>query len=385
MATVSGTPPTIFDLEINLSSLSSGTLNTFSSYINRTSPIVFNPSDYYVSVSRFICSTQQIPLWSSILNTTAPYNDGYNTIYSVSLTYGIYASSQVYLRVINASAPVAPPPVPVLQQPTNGWGYVRSYYTICEMLNIALATAYGQLLTAVGGSATLDPNPPYFTWDNQTQIFTINCFPMSQYDKSSGDDVVNIIFNNNYRQYLLGWDYIALSDISTPNGLDIILNIRNTGNNYSPASVPPTYLPDDPTATLLQFQQSIQAPWAFSALSRIQITTSLPLAFPTLGALPLEVVGTSANNATNPVLCDFLVDYSSGGAGSFNQPVLYFPALDSYSSPVKLSGSSILTEFNIGVSWLTASGQIIPLAAYGTVNSSIKLTFTHKSLIENGF
>jgi len=382
MATASGTPPTVFDIEVNLSNLSAGTLNTMAVNVNRTTPIVYNSSEYYVSVSRFVCSTQQIPLWVPVLNTTAPYNDGYNTIYSLTLTYGIYKSEQVYLRIINTSTTIQPPSVPVLSQPTNGWCYVHSYYITVDMINTALATAYEQLLVAIGGFAELDPNPPYMTWNNQTQLFTMNCFPMSQYDKSTGDDVVNIIFNNNYRQYLLGWDYISLADTSTANGLDVLLNIRNTGDNYTPASSPPTYFPDDPTATLLQFQQNIQAPWSFCALAKIQITTSLPLAFPTLGALPLDVVGTAPNNATNPVLCDFLVDYSAGGAGSFQQPVLYFPALDSYSSPVRLAGSSVLTEFNVAVSWITITGQVIPLAAYGTINSSLKLTFTHKSLID---
>jgi hypothetical protein len=384
MATSSGTPPTIFDLEVNLSSLSTSTENALSTYVNRSVPIVLNPSDYYVSVSRFICSTQLIPLWSPVLNTTSPYNDGYNTIYSVTLTYETFSSEQVFLRVINTLDSAIPPPTPVTSQPTNGWGYVYSYYKICDMINEALATAYTSLLTEVGGSASLDPNPPYMTWDNQTQIFTMNCFPLSQYDQESGADVVGIYFNNNYRQYLLGWDFIAVSQINTPNGTDNLLNIKNMGNNYTPQSSPPTYYPADPDTVLLQYQQSISSPWCFCSLSKIQIVSSLPIAYPTLSALPLAIVGTANNNATNPVVCDFLVNYSSGGASSFAQPISYFPALDSYSSPIKLAGASVLNSFSIGVNWINLEGQAFPLYAFGNTNSSIKLTFTHKTLIENG-
>jgi len=382
MSTVSGVPPTIFDLEINLSSLSAGTLNSLSAIVNRTAPIVLNPSDYYVSVSRFICSTQQIPLWSPVLNTSSPYNDGYNTIYSLTLTYDTYTSGQVYLRVENTLNTATPPPAPVLEQPTNGWGYVYSYYVICDMVNIALATAYTNLIANIGGAVVLDANPPYMTWNNQTQIFTMNCFPLSQYDQSNGANVVNIYFNNNYRQYLLGWDYIGLSNISTATGEDVLLDLRNTGNNYIPQSSPPTYTPASPDMVLLQFQQSITAPWAFCALSKIQITSSIPVAYPTLTSLPLNNVGSGQNNNTNAILQDFLVNYSSGGASSFSQPISYSPALDSFSSPNKLAGSSTLTSFGVAVSWLNIDGQAFPLAAFGNVNSSIKLTFTHKSLIE---
>lgn len=382
MATISGIPPTVFDLEINLSSLNTSSENSLSTFVNRTSPIVLNPSDYYVSVSRFICSTQLIPLWTPQLNTTSGYNDGYNTIYSLTLTYGALSSDQTYIRVINTLDSATAPIAPVLSQPTNGWGYVYSYYTICDMINEALTTAYTQLATLAGGE--LPDLPPYITWDNQTQIFTMNCYPLSFYDQSSGDEVINIYFNNNYRQYLLGWDFIAVSVNNTATGTDNLLNIRNMGNNYTPQASPPTYTPTDADTVLLQFQQSISSPWAFCSLAKLQIVASLPIAYPTLSSLPLSVVGSANNNSVNPILCDFLTNFSSGGASSFSQPISYFPSLDSYSSPIKLSGSSVLTSFNIGVNWINLEGQAFPLSAFGNTNSSIKLTFTHKTLIENG-
>jgi len=384
MATSSGTPPSVFDLEVNLSSLSTATPNLLSAFVNRSSTIVMNPSDYYVSVSRFICSTQLLPLWVPILNTTTGYNDGYNTIYSITLTYGDFSSSQTYLRVVNTLATATAPLAPVLTQPLDGWGYVYSYYTICDMVNTALTTAYTELANLAGG--VLPPNPPYMGWENTTQLFTMNCYPMSFYDQSSGDEVINIYFNNDYRQYLLGWDFIAVSpaNYNSPTGIDNLLNVRNLGNNYTPTTSPPVYTPPDSAVVQIQFHQSITAPWAFCSLSKIQIVASLPIAYPTLSALPLAVVGSANNNATVPLLCDFLVNFSSGGASSFAQPISYFPALDSYSSPIKLSGASTLTAFTIGVSWMNLEGQTFPLSAFGNTNSSIKLTFTHKNLIEKG-
>jgi hypothetical protein len=375
--------PAIFDLEVNLSSLNNSSLNAISTTVNRAQTIVQNPSDYYVSVSRFICSTQQIPLWDPVINITAPNNDGYNTIYSVYLNYGAFSSQQVYLRVINTNSTVFPPQNPTVQ-PSTAWGYVYSYNTITQMINTALATAYTQLLASVAGSLPMDANPPYMTWDPQAQLFTMNCFPMSQYDQSTGNDVVRIYFNNSFRQYLLGWDFIGLTNTTNTNGKDCLLVLQNNGINYSPQNSPPSFLPTDPTTTMLQYSQNCQTYFAFATLAKLQIVATLPIAYPTQASLPLDQVGTVGNDLQIPMLCDFLVNYSSAQASGFCQPISYFPALDSYSAPIQLSGGSQLNSFSIGITWTNIEGQSFPLSAFGTVVASIKLTFTHKSLIQGG-
>jgi hypothetical protein len=375
--------PAVFDLEVNLSSLNNSSLNALTTTVNRSQSIVQNPSDYYVSVSRFICSTQQIPLWDPVINITSPNNDGYNTIYSVYLTYSTYSSQQVYLRVINTNSTVFVPQSPTVQ-PSTAWGYVYSYNTIAQMINTALATAYTQLVASVAGSLPMDANPPYMTWNPQSELFTMNAFPMSQYDQSTGDDVVEIYFNNSFRQYLLGWDYIGLTNTTSANGKDCLLVLQNTGINYSPQNSPPSFLPTDPTTTMLQYSQNCQTYFAFATLTKLQIVASLPIAFPTQASLPLDQVGAVGNDLLIPMLCDFVVNYSSAQSSGFCQPISYFPALDSYSAPIQLSGSSQLNSFSIGITWTNIEGQSFPLSAFGTVVASIKLTFTHKSLIQGG-
>jgi hypothetical protein len=376
-------PPSIFSLEVNLSTLTSG-LSDVASLVNRAGTIVANPSDYYVSVTRLIVSTQRIPLWQPVLNTTSPNNDGYNTIYSVYLTYGSYNSGQVYLRIINDDNTISPPQLPVTSQPLNGWGDVFSYNTITQMINVALASAYATLVSNVGSSATLDANPPYVTWNPVTELFTMNCFPMSQYDTSSSGDKVSIYFNNEYRPYLLGWTIeILTNQTNTPNGQDVLLLLTNLGNNYTPQSDPPLDTPLDADTVMLQMSQNISAPWCFVALSKIQIVSSLPIAFPTLSDLPLALVGTAFNNQTAPILIDYLVNYSQGGANAFQQPISYSATSDIFSSPLKLGGTSPITQFTIGVQWQNLQGQTFNLQTIGLRNSSLKLTFTHKSIIEN--
>jgi hypothetical protein len=376
-------PPSIFSLEVNLSTLTSG-LSTVGSLVNRAGTIVANPSDYYVSVTRLIVCTQRIPLWQPVLNTTSPNNDGYNTIYSVYLTYGSYNSGQVYLRIINDDNTVTPPQLPVTSQPLNGWGDVFSYNTITQMINIALASAYATLVSNVGSTATLDDNPPYVTWNPVTELFVMNCFPMSQYDTSSSGDKVSIYFNNEYRPYLLGWTIeILTNQTNTPNGQDVLLVLTNLGNNYTPQSDPPLDVPLDADTVMLQMSQNISAPWCFVALSKIQIVSSLPIAFPTLSDLPLALVGSAFNNQTAPILIDYLVNYSQGGANAFQQPISYSATSDIFSSPLKLGGTSPITQFTIGIQWQNLQGQTFNLQTIGLRNSSLKLTFVHKSIIEN--
>ena len=376
-------PPSIFSLEVNLSTLTSG-LSNVASLVNRAGTIVANPSDYYVSVTRLIVCTQRIPLWQPVLNTTSPNNDGYNTIYSVYLTYGNYNSGQVYLRIINDDNTVTPPQLPVTSQPLNGWGDVFSYNIITQMINIALASAYATLVSNVGAFAILDPNPPYVTWNPVTELFVMNCFPMSQYDTSSSGDKVSIYFNNEYRPYLLGWTIeILTNQTNTPNGQDVLLVLTNLGNNYTPQSDPPLDVPLDADTVMLQMSQNISAPWCFVALSKIQIVSSLPIAFPTLSDLPLALVGSAFNNQTAPILIDYLVNYSQGGANAFQQPISYSATSDIFSSPLKLGGTSPITQFTIGIQWQNLQGQTFNLQTIGLRNSSLKLTFVHKSIIEN--
>jgi len=374
--------PSVFSLEVNLSTLTDG-LSNVSSQVNRAGVILQNPQDYYVSITRMIVSTNRIPLWQPQLNTTSPYNDGYNTIYSVYLTYKDFNSGQVYLRVINDDDTVSPPTGSVSSQPTNGWGNVFSFDTISQMVNTAIATAYSALNTASGG--VLPSNPPFMIWNNQTQIFSMSCYPMSFYDQSTGDDVINIYFNNSYRPYLLGWAINILSNSTTsPNGEDVLLIIRNNGINYTPQNDPPTFAPSDPSTTTITMTQDISSPWCFVALSKIQVISTIPLAYPTLSDLPLNLVGDAFNNQTTPILMDFLVNYSQGGASSFQQPISYSATSDLYSSPIKMGGSAPLTSFGIGVYWQNLQGYSIPLQTWGLRNSSLKLTFIHKSIIESG-
>jgi hypothetical protein len=374
--------PSVFSLEVNLSTLTNG-LSNVSAQVNRAGVILQNPQDYYVSITRMIIATNRIPLWQPQLNTTSPNNDGYNTIYSVYLTYQGFNSGQVYLRIINDDETVSAPTAPVSSQPTNGWGNVFSYDTISQMVNTAIDTAYSALNTASGG--VLPSNPPFMVWHNETQLFSLDCNPMSLYDQSTGDDVVNIYFNNSYRPYLLGWAInILTNSTSTPNGQDVLLIIRNNGINYVPQNYPPTFAPSDPSTTTITMTQDIYAPWCFLALSKIQVVSTIPLAYPTLSDLPLSLVGDAFNNQTTPILMDFLVNYSQGGASSFQQPISYSATSDIYSSPVKMGGSAPLTSFGIGVYWQNLQGQSIPLQTWGLRNCSLKLTFTHKDIIENG-
>lgn len=372
-------PPPIFYLDVNLSTLEGG-LQPISKLVNRNSPIVDCPSDYYVSVSRFICSTQRIPLWQPQLNTTSPNNDGINTIYSVTLTYKTFTSTQTYMQVINEDNTVPAPVAPVTTEPLTTWGNVYSYFTICQMINTALATAYTDLVSKVG-AGVLYEDPPYMTWNSTTQLFSMTGYPLSQYDQSTTGDIVSIYFNNNFRQFLLGWDYqIQNNSVDSPTGQDVLLILQNLNNNISPIPVPPAVV--DPTTTTLIMTQHISSPWCFIALSRIQVLASLPIAYPYLTDVPLAVASTGLNNNTENILLDFIVNYSDGGAGAYQQPILYSASSDLFTAPQKMAGNHSFNSFYVGVRWVNLQGYSIPLETFGLRNASMKFVFIHKSIIE---
>jgi hypothetical protein len=374
-------PPPIFYLDVNLATLETG-LQPISKFVNRNSPIVDCPSDYYISVARFICSTQRIPLWQPQLNTTSPNNDGIKTIYSITLSYSTSISTQVYMQVINEDNTVPAPTAPVLTEPLTTWGNVYSYFTICDMINTALATAYTDLVAKVAVSGVgLYADPPYMTWNPTTQLFSMTGYPLSQYDQSTGGDVVNIYFNNNFRQFLLGWDYqIQNNSTSSSTGQDVLLVMQNLENNISPTPAPPTAI--DPTTTTLIMSQHISSPFCFIALSRIQVLASLPLAFPYLTDNPLAIAQTGLNNNTENILLDFIVNYADGGASAYQQPILYSASSDLFTAPQKLSGSHSINSFFTSVRWVNLQGYSVPLETFGLRNASIKFAFIHKSIIE---
>lgn len=374
-------PPPIFYLDVNLATLDAG-LQPISKLLNRNSPIVDRPEDYYISLARFICSTQRIPLWQPQLNTTAPNNDGINTIYSITLSYKTFTSTQVYMQVINEDNTVVAPTTPVLSEPLTTWGNVYSYFTICDMINTALATAYADLVSQVGSTVNLYVDPPYMTWDPITQLFSLTGYPLSQYDQSTGSSaIVNIFFNNNFRQFLLGWDIqIQNNSTNSPTGQDILLVLRNLQNNISPAPAPPTAI--DPTTTTLIMSQHISSPFCFVALSRIQVLASLPIAYPYLTDNPLVIAQTGLNNNTENILLDFIVNYADGGSSAYQQPILYYATSDLFTAPQKLAGTHSINSFFTSVRWVNLQGYSIPLETFGLRNASIKFAFIHKSIVE---
>ena len=374
----------IIYLDVNLSTTTAG-LNNVGTFVNRSSPILDDPAEYYVSVAKLVLSTSfSIPLWQPILNTTAGLNDGYNTIYSISLTYGANSSSQTYLRIRQDDLTIPIPPLPLTAQPTGlsyGWGNVYSYFTIVNILNTAIATAYAELLVLV---PSLNALPPYYEWDATTELFSLSCYPMTQYDTSITQNVVFLYFNNEFQPFLTGWSFIReTNNVNTANGKDCQLIIRNEGNNWLPIASPPTFYPATPTTTLLRIVQDFPAPFAFVALSSLQVLASLPFQTPELTSLPLALNGIANNNLTSSILTDFSVDYSAGGSGSFQQPIIYTPTSVINSRPIKLTGHNPITQFGIQINWVNLAGVVSPLQSIGVRNMSIKLAFIKNEIVEN--
>lgn len=338
----------IIYLDVNLSNSDSGVVN-LSKIVSRSSPILENPDNYYVAVARLVCPTSfSIWLWDPLLLANGSASaDGYNTIYSIVLTYGTTSSPITYLRVIPSDLTVSAPPVPVTIQPVNGWGAVYNYQTIVSMLNVALASAYAALVVL---NPSLLPTPPMYVFDPETSLFFIQMV--------TG---VSLYFNNEYRPYLAGFRYNRLtSNVGTASGKDLL--IVGTG-----------------TVT-----QGFVATWCFMALSSVQVVSSLPT-LSEFSDLPLYLQGSAPNNATSQILTDFAADYSSNGAGSFLQPIVYTPpSVIPGARFISMSGKNPIMDFSIAINWVDTQGIVRPMQTIGAgQNASIKLVFVKKSIIDN--
>ena len=385
----------IIYLDVNLSTGSYG-ITPLQKTISRSGNIVNHANDYMCAVIRAVIPCGSVWMFQPVfLQDGDAASDGYNTIYTITLTHGAFTSASVSLQAINVDASVPPPTTPLTSQPTNGWGAVYSYSSLVDMLNTALSTAYASLLAQV---PTLNAQPPYYTYSPASQMFVMNAYPLSQYSQNQAGipDVVKIYFNNESgTPWLVGWKYVRLNNsIDTTTGKDLCLTLETQANNWiediagawsSTPSIPPNNpnLPIDADKTMIQMSQQFPATWAFTALSSIQIVSTLPTV-PEFTDIPLAQIGFTPSNQSTSILQDFTPDYSADGAGSWAAPLVYnaFSVVNG-ARFCQLVGSSQISYFDLKVNWCDSFGNVYPLTVVSpNQNASIKLMFVKKSIVD---
>jgi len=396
----------IFYLDVNLATQQYG-VSQLAKQVSRGSPIIYNPSDYYVAIARCVIPTSfSVWLWQPVLlntsnmpiGTNPALCDGYNTVYQITLkSTNNDTTASVYLRLPaqQADQTVSAPPTPVTVQPTNGWGAIYSYDTIVEMLTTAIQNAY---IALVALDTTLSASLPYYSFNSQSALFTLHVYPYSQWysNSLSAPETVQLFFNNESRTpFLQGWRYTRLNNSIKTNGLDCQILMMSDGTNwleyggvsYTLPPAPPTNvsIPTDTTTAQLNITQGWTCSWAFNAVQSIQIISSLP-SQPEQTDLPIYLQGLASNNQTSSILCDFSPDYSTSSS-AWQEPLIYAPSsVIPGARFIQLVGSNPVLDFTVGIYWVDSYGIQRPIQVIApNVNASIKLVFVKRSIIDQGF
>jgi hypothetical protein len=367
--------------------------------VSRSGAILEKPSDWCVAVARATFPSN-IWMWQPTLLLGQTDSPPLITTYQVSLSYNGVYSDPAPLLLIRADLFSPVPPVPLTSQPATPYAAVYDPITIQQMNNNALKIAFADLVTKCGGtigSFSPQPQAPYFTYDTASGAYTLNCFPLVAYDRAQSGESIRVYYSATYAAFLAGFRYeitnlLPTSSVST-SYRDVELVLESVGNNWldSDAGPPTSWLAPpgditsvstarDPATALLQVRQHWPSYWAFSAMSSISITSSLPTIAETTDP-PLQDIGATANQ-TSAILTDFVPDYTVA-PGAFQQPLVYNTGSTIPGARfVELVGGAPLTNFVISCNWTDSLGVSRPLIALNNSQSaSIKLVFVRKDYL----
>ncbi len=317
---------------------------------SRTTALLTNPSDYYVSIVRFRVGLQQVPIFV--------FTD---LLYSVTISNGgnDYKTSLIYVPFYsNALSPASPDN-----------RYVYSYQQFIDSINNALSSSF--VASGLAGVA------PYMTFDPVTQLCSLNA-SSNFHDPLLSDEnqTIKIWFNTELWQFFSNFEKIF-------NGYQDLLNknfniiVKPTGNNN--ITIPADF--GGPTAGYKMTQEFVSlSNW--NALRNIVFLT---------GSIPIRAEGVPAQSPTNnnqisnnnpasaylPILTDFQIS-DDGPQRNF---VSYVPT--SEYRLVDLVGTTPLMTIDLSAYWLDKNNNLYPIYINPLDSLSVKLLFRKKTIKGN--
>ena len=154
----------------------------------RTTPYLYDPEQYEMSVVRFNLDTQTLPVIIPPIIPAGPLNNNYpetpspngdpnKTLYAVSMTYGPYIVEEyVMFSPQDLSVDAPPPLIPnQTQDNTNGYYNIYSFQYFISLINNTLNLCFTELLAKVLFNEGTLPSSyaPVMLWDTETNKATI--------------------------------------------------------------------------------------------------------------------------------------------------------------------------------------------------------------------
>lgn len=387
----------------------------------RSSPIILNPSDYYLSIVRFELDTaNSLPAFipQIILDQSIAGPDFPNlTTYSITLAVngGVNPNYYVKQRVVyqpqytpshptNSGIPQAPTNSPItLEQATSNYYWVSDFKNFIAMINKALADAWAVVLAtspipvpAPNGNASC---APFLVWDTDTQLCSLYAPQLSfQMDDNVAVDNAPVQLYFNTSLYTLFSSFQAnflgsIIDTTDPAEDETNYRIRIYGDhnrNILAPSGPAGYLfppfndgagPPVPQ-NAIRMIQSFQTGATMCPVSQVIFNTSLIPCATTLIGIPRITNGfgslgsqqqTQNDNFANQIT-DLVVNISNGY--EYLPAILYEPTAQY--RYIDLQSNTPLYGVQITVGWKDVYGITHDFFLSDNQGTSMKILFCKK-------
>jgi len=380
----------------------------------RSSTVLDNPNDYFMSIVRFSLDTagalpvfipqidlEQLPADPDFPNQTVyEVTLGYRDVLSANpvLSAGVTVTYNVVFIPHNSATTAdipgqdfKPPTTPLtIRNTTINYYWVQNINNWIQMINDALAKAWVDVValvnTAVPGTiAGDDLNPPYLAWNDATGVATlyasINLFNQgaywNPYTTAISPAKANIWFNNPLHILFSSFEY-AFQGYAPPESF--LLRVYDRRNNTVAKGTAIGGITEPPFDAFAMGQQFSTGP-TMCPITSIIFTTSLLPVLPSLLGVPKIFSGNNGgleqqdnNNIINTVT-DLEVNLTKGD--EYLPNVIYEPTAEY--RLLDLQSNAPLTSIQIAVVWKDIFGQLHDFYLQNGCGATLKVLFRKKA------
>jgi len=336
----------------------------------RSIPLIYDTTDYHMSIIRFTLDTNTLPVFIPIIQTGSTQTNINLTIYSITLQYNDISSQSFYsqqyviyqpqdLTSVIPSAPSSNSPT-YSQVNTTGYYFVYNYTYFINLIN----TAFNQSMASVASQCDQlnielpTTNAPYISFDSQTQLCTLN-IPSEYYDSPNGN--FKIYFNQ--ALYGLFSSFPAyVNSLTDTNGKNFEIQYGWNGSN---------------TTTITQEYSTIST---WNPIMSIAFTSNLlpiisnALGTPTIYNENIKISGNNSNANTLSIISDMIAD------NFFFKPNLIYNPSAQYRY-ISLVPNQRINDIDISVYWLDRYQNAYPVLLGCNSSFTMKILFCKKILL----
>jgi hypothetical protein len=377
----------------------------------RSSPILDNPSDYFLSIVRFSLDTAgSMPIMLPQIDLDQVNTVGSDfpneTTYFVTMKYNDGVNPEIFAQKRLIFVPQSftqtgiggtpqPPVAPLtLEKVTQPYYWLNSFQYFVSMFNKALSDCYDTLFTAINQAPYLNlpvdvtaTNKPYMLWNNDDNKATL-CFPQitpfswEQQPLSTGnaklflylDNQLNTIFSSFESILVSNYFDLNLVPLNSERANYLIQNFSKFNSNFENGGAGTGLPPYD----ILRMEQPYSTGATLCPIQSLVFNTSLLPILPQLIGVPRILKennsSTGQNDNISNEITDLVVNVTRGD--EYFPAVLYLPTAEY--RLIDLNGNAPISAVQISVQWKDIYGIYHDFFLQNNCNCSLKIMFRRK-------